>query len=111
MKPNICLDFDGVLNIYKGYQGKNVGELRPGAREFLAQLNKEYNVIIFSVRPFHEIVRWLKKYDLVEYVWNVTSQKQPAHAYIDDRALRFNGDYNETLTELETFKPYWKEDD
>jgi hypothetical protein len=43
-------------------------------------------------------------------VYDVTSRKLPAHAYIDDRALRFNGDYNETLTELETFKPYWKEE-
>lgn len=111
MKPTICLDFDGVLNIYKGYQGKDTGELRPGAREFLEKLSKEYNVIIFSVRPFIEIVRWLKKYDLVEYVWDVTSQKQPAHAYIDDRALCFEGDYDETLQQLETFKPYWKGDD
>ena len=111
MKPTICLDFDGVLNIYKGYKGEDTGELRPGAREFLEKLSKEYNVIIFSVRPFPQVVKWLYKHDLAGYVYDVTSQKLPAHAYIDDRALRFNGDYNETLKELQGFQPYWKEDD
>ena len=25
MKPTICVDFDGVLNNYKGYDGDNLG--------------------------------------------------------------------------------------
>lgn len=109
-KPTICLDFDGVLNNYHGYDKNNLGEIRPGAEEFLKRLSINYNVIIFSVRPFPRIVEWLKKYDLVEYVWDVTSQKQPAHAYIDDRALCFEGDYKKTLEDLKDFKPYWKEE-
>lgn len=111
MKPTICLDFDGVLNIYKGYKKGILGELRPGAREFLEKLSKEYDVIIFSVRPFPQVVKWLHKHDLAEYVYDVTSRKLPAHAYIDDRAVRFEGDYNKTLEDLKDFKPYWKEGD
>lgn len=111
MKPTICLDFDGVLNNYNGYNRDDLGELRPGAREFMEELNKEYNIVIFSVRPFPKIVKWLKLHDLDKLVWNVTNHKVPAGAYIDDRALRFNGDYAKTLNELKDFKPYWKEEE
>lgn len=109
-KPTICLDFDGVLNNYHGFDRHDLGEIRPGAEEFLKKLSRNYNVIIFSVRPFPKIVKWLKKHNLDEYVWDVTSRKPVALAYIDDRALRFEGNYEETLKELQGFKPYWKEE-
>lgn len=104
----VCVDFDGVLNNYKGYDGDNLGTPRPGAREFLEQLSKEYDVVVFSVRRYSKIIKWLTDYDLLKYVVNVTSYKPLAVAYIDDRAIRFNGNYNETLEELKDFKPYWK---
>lgn len=110
MKPNICIDFDGVLTNYKGYKGDDLGEVKQGAKEFLETLSQEYNIIIFSVRPFSKVAEWLKENELKKYIWTVTSQKPPAHAYIDDRALRFKGNYEETLEELENFKPYWKEE-
>lgn len=93
-KPTICLDFDGVLNNYHGFDRHDLGEIRPGAEEFLKKLSRNYNVIIFSVRPFPK---------------NVTSRKPVALAYIDDRALRFEGDYKKILEDLKDFKPYWKE--
>ena len=111
MKPPVCLDFDGVLNDYHGYEKDNLGELRPGAKEFIERLSRDYNVIIFSVRPFPKIVEWLKRHGLDKLVWDVTSSKPAAVAYIDDRAIRFVGDYEKTLNELENFKPYWKEED
>lgn len=110
MKPPVCLDFDGVLNKYQGYEKDNLGELRPGAKEFLERLSRDYNVIIFSVRPFPKIVEWLKLHDMDKHVWDVTSFKPAAVAYIDDRAIRFVGDYEKTLNELQNFKPYWKEE-
>lgn len=104
----ICVDFDGVLNNYKGYDGDNLGTPREGAKEFLEQLSKEYDVVIFSVRRYSKIIKWLTDYDLLKYVVNVTSYKPLAVAYIDDRAIRFNGNYEKTLNELKGFKPYWK---
>ena len=45
---------------------------------------------------------------MLEYVSEVTSIKPPAIAYIDDRAITFDGDYTETIKELKNFKPYWQ---
>ena len=32
-----------------------------------------------------------------------------ALAYIDDRGIRFDGDYNKALAQIKDFKPYWSE--
>ena len=104
----VCVDFDGVLNTYKGYKGDNLGTPRPGCKEFLEQLSKEYDVVIFSVRRYAKIIKWLNEYNLLQYVVNVTSYKPRAVAYIDDRAIQFNGNYEQTLKELKGFKTYWE---
>ena len=107
-KPTLCLDFDGIFNNYKGYNGDNLGTPRQGIKEFLEQLNKEYSITIFSARRYPLIIKWLKQHNLLMYVDNVTSIKPVAWAYIDDRAIQFNGDYNKALAELKQFKPYWE---
>ena len=38
----------------------------------------------------------------------VTDKKPPAFAYIDDRAICFQGDYGKTLDQLEAFKAHWE---
>ena len=79
------------------------------AQEFLQELNKDYRITILSARRYTQIIRWLNEHGLWEYVSNVTSFKPPALAYIDDRGIQFNGDYNEILEQLKDFKPYWSE--
>lgn len=104
---NVCVDFDGVLNNYTGWKG--VDELytpREGAKEFLLKLHENYKVIIFSTRDNDMVSEWLDKYDL--YYDFVTSVKVGAVAYIDDRGIKFNGDYNEVLDELNNFKAHWE---
>jgi hypothetical protein len=108
-KPTICVDFDGVLNEYSGYDADDLGSPRKGSKEFLEKLHKRYFVVILSARRYSKIIRWLDQYDLWEYVDDVTSIKPPAKAYIDDRGLQFKGDYDRTLKDLKRFKPYWKE--
>jgi len=108
MKPRICVDFDGVLNNYSGYDKENLGTPRPGAEEFLKKLSMNFYVIIFTVRNYSIVAKWLDHYDLLQYVGDVTRFKRPAVAYIDDRGMCFKGDYEEILEELENFKPYWK---
>jgi len=111
-KPNICVDFDGVLNNYKGYKGADeLYEPRIGAREFLQKLSEKYNVIILSARTPSKIYDWLIEHDLKEYVCDVTRTKAGAIAYIDDRAITFNGNYNTVLEELDGFKAHWEEEE
>ena len=46
---------------------------------------------------------------MLSYVDNVTGYKVPAVAYLDDRGINFDGDYEKALAELKDFKPYWSE--
>ena len=110
VKPkSIALDFDGVLNNYKGYDGDNLGMPRPGCKEFLEKLSKDYNIIIFSARRYTKIIRWLNQYNLQQYICNVTGYKpKNVVCFIDDRGLRFTGDYDETLEMIKSFKTYWE---
>ena len=110
MKPIICIDFDGVLNNYTHYDKDDLFEPRPGAEQFLQKLSKKYTVIILSARRYTKIMVWLKEHGLLEYVAEVTSIKPPAHVYLDDRAVQFNGDYDKALKDIRRFKPYWKKE-
>lgn len=53
-----------------------------------------------SVIPFWKKF-WNKKNCL-----GITKRKLPAECYIDDRAIRFSGNWNNTLTEIKNFKTY-----
>jgi hypothetical protein len=52
----------------------------------------------------------LKEYRLGEFVDEVTDRKPPAHAYVDDRAVCFRGDFGETLQDVICFRPFWEKD-
>ncbi|HUX87993.1 MAG TPA: HAD family hydrolase [Chloroflexota bacterium] len=106
----ICVDFDGTINTYTGWRGVDyLYPPRAGAREFLAELKaRGYRVIIFTTRAHAGVWAWLRQYGMEQDVDDVTDVKPPAFAYVDDRAITFGGDYQTTLQELTTFKPYWK---
>lgn len=106
-KKNLAIDFDGVLNNYHGYDPHDLGTIRKGAREFIQTLYKDYTLIIYSTRESSHITKWLEKYHLKKYFKEVTNKKPPAVAYIDDRAIRFNGDYDEILENFNE-KAYWE---
>lgn len=106
-KPLICVDFDGVLNDYEGWRGPNYMYYpRQGAAEFLGLLQENYTVGIFSTRDPWRLREWLEYYH-IPYD-KIVSQKVPAVAYIDDRALRFDGNYHKVLYELRDFKTHWE---
>lgn len=107
-KPNICVDFDGVINTYTGWNGPDdLYKPRQGVKEFLTTLSETYNLIIFTVRDVWRVREWMKLYSLP--FDEITNKKVGAIAYIDDRALKFTGNYNETLNELRNFKAHWEE--
>lgn len=110
-KPIVCVDFDGVLNDYHGYKGSDeLYEPLTGAKEFLQKLSEKYTIIILSARTPAKIYDWLIEHDLSKYVCDVTRVKPGAVAYIDDRSIRFDGNYHKVLYELERFKTHWEKE-
>ncbi len=110
-RPTVCVDLDGVLNTYDEWRGPEFFHPpRDGAREFLCALRERgYRVVVFTVR-WHEWVRqWLETNALSEFVDEVTDRKPPAVAYIDDRAVCFRGDFQDTLEHLKAFRPFWEQ--
>ena len=111
---NIAIDFDGVIhNFEKGWHdGTCYGEPLPGSLEALKTLSQKYNIIIFTAkaksnRPLvngktgTELVKeWLEKYDVLQYVKEITSEKPRAKIYIDDNGYRFCS-WDNTLNDLE----------
>jgi hypothetical protein len=110
-RGQIAVDFDGVLaSISEDWNGtEDIGAPMPGAEQFLIGLKQAgYNVIVFTAREPIQVADWLKTHKLQKYVTKTTSVKPAALAYIDDRAINFNGDFNDCLRTLSSFKPYWK---
>jgi phosphoglycolate phosphatase-like HAD superfamily hydrolase len=109
-RPIVCVDLDGVLNDYDGWKGADYFHPpRPGAREFLEQLNGQgYRIVVFTVRWGPHVQDWLAKYGLSELVSEVTDKKPPAHVYVDDRAICFKGDFQGALKQIGDFKAHWE---
>ena len=106
----VCVDWNGVLDLYRGYQGEeHFDPPRPGAADFLRRLREMgFRVVILSTRAPDDVHRWLRQHGLDGYVDEVTDRKVPAVAYIDDRALPFRGDYEAVLDELRRFRAHWQ---
>ena len=103
------IDLDGVLNTYDGkYDENKMPEIRLGAREFVEELNKDYDLILFTTRNNLKATKWLIENKMDKYFKNVTNVKIPAYIYLDDRAIKFSGDYQNTIKQIEDFKVYWK---
>lgn len=105
----VCVDLNGVLDTYRGWQGYvSWHPPRQGAAEFLQSLDREgFRVVVLTVRNTAEAWRWLEEYGLDRHVAEVTNRKPPAVAYVDDRAVCFQGDFNETFESLLDFEPHW----
>lgn len=93
-RKTISFDFDGVIHQYsKRFQGlENAYDPpMPGAVDTLKRLNDDgYVIKILSSRPAHVIRKWLQKYDIDQYIDEVSNFKFPAAVYVDDRAMFFN---------------------
>ena len=108
-KRTICIDFDGVIAEYNGWKGPDfLGNPKNGAKDFLDRLKVNgFKIIIFTIRPKEKILEWFKRYNfhLPNFITNV---KIPAFVYIDDRGLKFNGDFDYLFEELKNYRTYWE---
>ena len=101
MKKDICVDFDGVLNVYTHYDPNNLCKMREGCPQFLEQLSKKYRITILTSREPNTVKEWLEEHNLSNFVKQVTNIKIPAVYYIDDRAIPFEGDYDKVLRSID----------
>lgn len=108
-RPIICVDLDGVLNLFDGWKSADYFHPpRPGSAEFLEQLSRlGYQVVIFTTRWAPHVEDWLREYGLLRHVTAVTDKKPPAHVFIDDRAICFQGDFARALEQVARFRPHW----
>jgi len=102
MKKTVCVDLDGVLAEYHGWEGPDhFGEPIPGAKAFLRALRTKYEVVILTSRvnvanglvsdrsvAVQRVRDWLTKWGFdYDELW-IGKGKPIAIAYIDDRAIK-----------------------
>ena len=107
-KKILLIDLDGVLNNYKKFDENNIPEIKTGAREFLENLSKNYDIKIFTTRNRLLASKWLIENKLDNFVTDVTNVKEPAYLHIDDRCICFDGNFEQTISDINNFKVYWK---
>lgn len=117
MAMTVVFDFDGVIHSYtSGWQGEDAipDPPVPGIREALKEIHDAgYEVVVVSTRcatikGHRAIEAWLYDNGLREYIDKVCKEKPPAVAYIDDRAICFDGHPEALLKKIQNFQPWYK---
>ena len=108
-KKTILIDLDGVLNEYTGNYDKDlIPPMKEGSREFLKELTQNYELKLFTTRNIILTTKWLIENNIDKYFEDITNTKDLAWLYIDDRCINFNGDFNNLISSIDTFKPWYK---
>ena len=108
-KKTILIDLDGVLNDYVGNYDKDfIPPIKFGAKEFLSDLSKNYDIKIFTTRNSKLVSKWIEENGLNEFVIGITNVKEPCWVYIDDRCITFDGKFEGLIDKINNFKPYYK---
>lgn len=120
----LAVDFDSVIHYYgSGFKNGDIyDDPVPGAKEALEQLIKDgYIILIYSTRcnkeywgkndpnRIEQVKEYLKKHE-IPYSKIHTGGKPKCHIYIDDRAISFKGDWNQTLSDIDNFKTWNRPD-
>lgn len=109
-RRTICLDFDGVLHSYRsGWCGAEIIPDPPihGTKQAVERLRTQFRVVVHSARSHSEegrraIQAWLEKHGIV--VDEVCEHKPPAYLYVDDRAVRFQGNWDDVMIDIHDFR-------
>lgn len=118
-KQTVVFDFDGVIHSYKsGWQGIDCIPDEPveGIRDELKRIHDAgYEVAVVSTRCKVQEGMWaindyLNKHDMLQFVDKICKEKPPAIVYIDDRAIRFDGNPKGLLEQIQSFKPWYQEE-
>ena len=107
-KRTIVLDFDGLLHSYRrGWTGPvPEDDPVPGAQGFVRAVQERgYEVLVVTTRAATRAGREGTEFWLLQHgfpVLPVRSDKPPAVLYVDDRAFRFDGDFQAVLRFLDS---------
>jgi len=98
-----------VLNEYTGNFDKDyIPPIKNGAKEFLENLSKNFEIKIFTTRNKILAIKWLINNDIDQFIADITNVKDVAWLYIDDRCLNFNGEYQDLFQQINGFIPWYK---
>lgn len=106
----IAVDFDGTICKYMPFNAEKIeAEPMENAQKALKMLkNDGYEIIVFTARlcPFYgeqsvkeqkeKIEKWLEDHD-IPYDMVTNNKPHNAMAYIDDRAIRFENNWNSII--------------
>lgn len=114
MKQTVVFDFDGVIHSYtSGWKGADTIPDPPvlGIQEAINAIRASgYEVVVVSTRcsttdGIIAVSAWLNRYGIT--VDRIMKEKPPAIVYIDDRAICFDGNADNLLTKIRSFKPWY----
>lgn len=103
IRNTICVDFDKTIANNSDHPDYNILGPTDGAKNAMDTLRIAGKfIIIYSSRKrkyFWDVMDWLIKYQIPFDCLDMES-KPLAEQYIDDKAVNFNGDWNETLSHV-----------
>jgi hypothetical protein len=108
----VVFDFDGVIHSYSSeYKGPAIIPDAPvdGIKEAIVEIHKEFKVAVTSTRCStregkEAIAKYLEAHGIP--FDEISSVKLPAVAYVDDRALKFDGNPKALLAAIKGFKTW-----
>lgn len=108
-KKVILIDLDGVLNNYTGnFREDYIPDIKDGAKDFLINLSNNFLIKIFTTRNKNLTLKWLIKNDIIKYIDDITNTKEPAWLYVDDRCIRFDGNFDSLNSQIKNFRTWYK---
>lgn len=109
-KKVILIDLDGVLNTFDGTLNEEIiPPIKEGAEEFLNQLSKNFTVKLFTTRNKLLVAKWVLKNKIEFYIDDITDEKESCWLFIDDRCIKFNGNYSDLNNQIKNFKPWYND--
>ena len=108
-RKTILIDLDGVLNEYTGDFDKDyIPPIKDGAKEFLENLSKNFDIKIFTTRNKILATKWLINNSIDQFVADITNVKDLAWLYIDDRCINFDGNFENLSNNINNFRPWYR---
>lgn len=128
-RPVIAIDFDGVIHDYtEGWQdGSIYGNLVPGFFEWVDRTKEAFRLVVYSSRSktsagvrqmsewlMHKHLDWCREHGVTPpgpFLIEFEHEKPAAWVTIDDRVIRFDGDWEAaeiSVEALRNFRPWNK---